>query len=82
MIPPVHSTLRSNLPSVRAEQPESFESPAVLSLSPQDELSMLARLRDGTISALVIDKSFADYYTSINCDLFEVGLAVDLSVNN
>ena len=42
---------------------------------------MLAKLRDGTISALIIDKSFADYYTSINCDLFEVGWLVGLSVD-
>ena len=38
----------------------------------QDELNMLRKLRDGSIAALIIDKSFADYYTSINCDLFEV----------
>lgn len=39
----------------------------------QDEQNMLNALRQGTIAALVIDAPFADYMTSINCDLYEVG---------
>lgn len=38
-----------------------------------DEQNMLNALRQGTIAALVIDAPFADYMTSINCDLYEVG---------
>lgn len=35
-------------------------------------LSSWCWCRSGEVAALVIDAPFADYYTSSNCDLFEV----------
>jgi hypothetical protein len=39
----------------------------------EDEDAMLHMLQEGEIEALIVDAPFAEYQTSVNCELFEVG---------
>ena len=42
----------------------------------EDEKRIIESLRNGTVDALLMDSAYCDYYSTITCDIYEVGAMV------